>query len=71
MGLHETEKLLHSNINCHQIKRQTTEWEKILAHNISHKSLIYKIYKEVIQLNINKSKQPGQKMGGGHEQTFF
>ena len=33
-------------------KRQPTEWEKILANNISDMGLIFKICKELIQLNI-------------------
>ena len=37
-------------------KRQSTEWEKIFANDISDKGLISKIYKELIQLK--KTKQP-------------
>ena len=36
------------------MKRQPTEWEKILANDISEKGLISKIYNEPIQLNIKK-----------------
>ena len=35
-------------------KRLSTEWEKVFANDVSDKDLIFKIYKELIQLNIKK-----------------
>ena len=31
-----------------QTKRQPTEWEKILANDVTHKGLIFKIYRKLI-----------------------
>ena len=39
-------------------KKQPTEWEKTFANNITCKELMFKIYKQLIQLDIKKNKQP-------------
>ena len=33
------------------MKRQPTEWEKIIANHVSGKKVISEIYKELIQIN--------------------
>ena len=37
------------------MKRQPTEWEKMLANNVINKELISKIYKQLLLLCIQKT----------------
>ena len=46
-----------------KVKRQPSEWEKIIANETTDKRLFSKIYKQLIQLNTKKNKQPNQKVG--------
>ena len=40
-----------------KVKRQSAAWEKVLVNHISHKGLISKIYKEVLQLSSKEKSQ--------------
>ena len=46
-----------------KMKRQPTEWEKIFANDVTDSGLVFKIYKQLMQLNIKINKQPNQEMG--------
>ena len=54
-----------------KVKRQPSEWEKIVANEATDKELISKIYKTFMQVNSRKISDPIKKMGQRTKQTFL
>ena len=74
MGLPKTEKLLHSKIKNKQNENLMNRMgENIFKLYIIDKGLIFKTYKELIELSSKKKKQKQTqiKIGNGPESTFF
>ena len=46
-----------------KVKRQPSEWEKIIANETTDKRLFSKIYKQLIQLNTKKNQTTQSKSG--------
>ena len=54
-----------------KVKRQPSEWEKIIANETTDKGLISKIYKQLIKLNTRKTNNPIKKLEKDLNRHFF
>ena len=54
-----------------KVKRQPSEWEKIIANETNDKGSISKIYKQFIQLNTRKTNHPVKKLEKDPNRHFF
>ena len=61
--LSKLESFCTTKETTNKVKRQPSEWEKIIAKETTDKELISKIYKQLIQLNARKTNNP-TKCGG-------
>ena len=52
-----------------KVKRQPSEWEKVIANEETDRGLISKIYKQLLKLNSRKINDPIKKWA--KEQTFL
>ena len=60
-GLIKLESFCPMKKTIRKVKRQISEWEKIMANEAMDKDLISKIYKQFMQLNMRKIKDPIKK----------
>ena len=53
-----------------KVKRQPSEWEKIIANETTDKELISKIYKKLIHVSTRKANNPIKKLGKNLNRHF-
>ena len=54
-----------------KVKRQPSEWEKIITIETTDKELFFKIYKQLIQLNTRKVNNPFEKCSKELNRHFY
>ena len=63
LGLIKLKSVCTAKETISKVKRKSSEWEKTIANETTDKGLISKIYKQLVQLNTRKTKQPNQNVG--------
>ena len=61
MGPNELKSFCTTNETIRKVKRQPSDWEKIIANEATDKGFISKIYKQLLQLNSRKINDPIKK----------
>ena len=67
--LRKLKSLCKAKETTNKTKRQPLEWEKIFANESTDEGLIFKIYKQLMQLNIKRTDNP--KMGRTPKYIFL
>ena len=70
-GLIKLKSFCRMKETIRKVKRQPSEWEKIIANKATDKELISKIYKQLLYLNSRKISDQIKKMGQKTKQTFL
>ena len=70
MGLIRIKSFCAAQEAGNKTERQPTEWEKILANDLSDKGLGSKIYKELIKLNPQETNNPIMKWAEDMNRNF-
>ena len=69
-GLIKLESFCTAKETINKVKRQPSEWKKIVVNETTDKGLISKIYKHLLQVNTKKKKKSDKK-GRRPKQTCF
>ena len=59
-GLIKLKRFCTMKVTINKVKRQPSEWKKIIANEATDKELISKIYKKLLQLNSRKINGPNK-----------
>ena len=71
MNLIKIKSFCTAKETINKTKRQPKEWEKKFVNDISDKALVFKIYKELIKLNTQKTNNPVKKWAKDTNRHFF
>ena len=71
MGPNKLKSFCITKETISKVKRQPSEWEKIISNEATDKELISKIIQATPAAQFQKNKPPNQKMGQRTKQTFL